>query len=150
MTRPEVVGKNTLPLYRNCFDMSIKCPTTRWNDNSQKKVKRYTWRNLLLMWSKRVEMNLNLLKPYLTGSIPRYPLRSHTLLCIENYLFIIVIWPILNEDLEFIYQSDCSDRKYVYSSPSEYTIQIKIYINVMQSALFLVIKMWRKVHCFWL
>ena len=33
--RPEVVGKNPLPLCRNYFDMNIKCPTTRWNSNYQ-------------------------------------------------------------------------------------------------------------------
>ena len=44
-----------------------------------------------------------------TGSSPRCPLRSHSLVCIENHLFIIGIGPILNKELEFIYRSDCSD-----------------------------------------
>ena len=49
----------------------------------------------------------------MTGSSPRCPLRSHSLVCIENHLFIVGIGPILNKELEFIYQSDRSDRTYV-------------------------------------
>ena len=33
LTRPKVVGKNPLPLCRNCFDMNIKCPNTRGRGN---------------------------------------------------------------------------------------------------------------------
>ena len=36
LTRPEIVGKSPLPLFRNCFGMNIKCPTTMWRVNSQK------------------------------------------------------------------------------------------------------------------
>ena len=52
---------------------------------------------------------------YMTGSSPRCPLRSHSLVCIKNQLFIVGIGPILNKELEFTYLSDRSDRKYVYS-----------------------------------
>ena len=52
---------------------------------------------------------------YMTGSSPRCPLRSHSLVCIENQLFIVGIGPIINKELEFTYLSDRSDRKYVYS-----------------------------------
>ena len=33
-----------------------------------------------------------------TGSRPRFPLRSHSMVCTENHLFIVVIRPILNRD----------------------------------------------------
>ena len=45
----------------------------------------------------------------LTGSISRCPLRSDSLVCIENHLYIVEIGPILNKELEFIFWSDCSD-----------------------------------------
>ena len=51
----------------------------------------------------------------MTGSSPRVPLQSHSLVCIENYLFIVVMGPILSKDIEFIYQSDRSDSTYVYT-----------------------------------
>ena len=44
-----------------------------------------------------------------TGSSPRCPLRSHSLVSIENHLFIVGIGPILNKEFKFIYQSDWSD-----------------------------------------
>ena len=50
-----------------------------------------------------------------TGSRPRCPLRYHSLVCIKNHLFIVGIEPNFNKDLEFIYQSDRSDRTCVYS-----------------------------------
>ena len=50
-----------------------------------------------------------------TGSSPRCPLQSHSLICIKNHLFIVGIGPILNKILGFIYWSDRSDRTYVYS-----------------------------------
>ena len=50
-----------------------------------------------------------------TGSSPRCPLLYHSLVCIENHLFIVGIGQILKKELEFIYQSDRSDRTYVYS-----------------------------------
>ena len=58
-----------------------------------------------------------------TGSSPRYPLRSHSLVCTKNHLFIVGIGPIYNKELEFIYRSDRSDRTCVYSQVSEYTIR---------------------------
>ena len=48
---------------------------------------------------------------------------------IENHLFIVGIGPILNKELEFIYWSDRSDRTYVYSKVSEYTITSILYIK---------------------
>ena len=42
MTRPEVVGKNPLPLFRNCFDMNIKCPTMKWRGNYQHNIYKQT------------------------------------------------------------------------------------------------------------
>ena len=35
LTRPEIVGKNPLPLCRNFFYMNIKLPDTRWRGNPQ-------------------------------------------------------------------------------------------------------------------
>ena len=52
---------------------------------------------------------------HMTCSSPRYPLRSHSLVCIENHLFIVGIGPILNKELGFIFRSDRSDRTCVYS-----------------------------------
>ena len=46
---------------------------------------------------------------------PRFPLQSHSLVCIKNNLFIVGIGPILSKKLGFIYRSDCSDRTFVYS-----------------------------------
>ena len=51
----------------------------------------------------------------MTCSSQRCPLRSHSLVCIENHLFILGIGPILNKELEFIFRSDRSDRTCVYS-----------------------------------
>ena len=39
MRRPEVAGKNPLPLFRYCFDINIQCPTTKWQGNIQQKQK---------------------------------------------------------------------------------------------------------------
>ena len=67
----------------------------------------------------------------MTWSRPRCPLRSHSLVCIENNLFNVGIGPILNKELEFIFRSDHSDRSdrtYVYSYVSEYRIRMVIYI----------------------
>ena len=50
-----------------------------------------------------------------TGSSPRYPLQYHSLECMENYLFIVVIGPIISKELKFSYQYDRSERTYVYS-----------------------------------
>ena len=50
-----------------------------------------------------------------TCSSRRCPLRSHSLVCIGNHLFIVGIVPILNKELEFIFRSDRSDRTCVYS-----------------------------------
>ena len=49
------------------------------------------------------------------------PLQSHSMVCIENHLFIVVIGQNLNKELGFIYQSYSSDCMYVYSKVSEYT-----------------------------
>ena len=46
----------------------------------------------------------------MTCSIPIFPLRSHSLVCIENHLFIVGIGTILNKELEFIFRSDRSDH----------------------------------------
>ena len=51
----------------------------------------------------------------MTCSSPRCPLPSHSLVCIENRLFIVGIGAILNKDLEFIFLSDRYDRTCVYS-----------------------------------
>ena len=48
---------------------------------------------------------------HVTCSIPRCPLRSHSLVCIENNLFVVGIGPILNKELELIFRSDRSDHK---------------------------------------
>ena len=50
-----------------------------------------------------------------TGSRPIFSLRSNSLVCIENHLFIVGIEPILNKELEFIFWSDRSNRTCVYS-----------------------------------
>ena len=44
-----------------------------------------------------------------TWSRPRSPLRSHSLLCIENNLFIVGVGKIINKELASIFRSDCSD-----------------------------------------
>ena len=56
----------------------------------------------------------------MTGSRLRCTIRYHSLVCIKNHLFIVGIGPNLNEELEFIYQSD---RAYVYTQVSDYTIR---------------------------
>ena len=58
---------------------------------------------------------LELLGAYWTCSSPRCPLRSHSLVCTENNLFIVGIGPILNKKIELIFRSDRSDRTYVYT-----------------------------------
>ena len=35
MTRPDIVGRNQLPLCKNRFYMNIKFPDTRWLGNAQ-------------------------------------------------------------------------------------------------------------------
>ena len=50
-----------------------------------------------------------------TGSIPRFPLRYYSLVCIKNHVFIVGIGPIFNNELEFIFLSDWSDCTCVYS-----------------------------------
>ena len=40
---------------------------------------------------------------YTTCSSPRCPLRSHSLVCIENHLFIVGIGPFLNKELKFYF-----------------------------------------------
>ena len=45
----------------------------------------------------------------MTGSSTRCTLRSHSLLYIENHLFIVGIVPILSKQPKFIYQYDRSD-----------------------------------------
>ena len=54
----------------------------------------------------------------LTGSSSRFHLRSHSLVYIKINLFTVRIGSILNKELEFIYQSDCSDRTCIYSEVS--------------------------------
>ena len=50
----------------------------------------------------------------LTWFSPRCPLSSHSLVCIENNLFIVGIGPFFNKELEFIFRCDRSDRTCVY------------------------------------
>ena len=51
----------------------------------------------------------------MTGSSPRCPLQSHSLVCIENHKFIVGIGQILNKKLEYIYRSNGSDCTHIYS-----------------------------------
>ena len=51
----------------------------------------------------------------MTYSSPRRDVRSHYLLCSQNYLLIVGIGPIPNKELELIFQSDCFDHTCVYS-----------------------------------
>ena len=51
---------------------------------------------------------------YKTCSRTRFPLRSHSLVCIKNHLFIVGIGTIINKELEFILRSDLSDCACVY------------------------------------
>ena len=53
-----------------------------------------------------------------TCSVLRCPLRSHSLVCTKNHLFIVGIVPTLNKEIEFIFLSDRSDRTCVYSQIS--------------------------------
>ena len=62
-----------------------------------------------------------MIQSLVTGSRQRCPLQSHSLVCIENYLIIVGIEPILNKELRFIYRYDRNDRTYVYSWVSVYT-----------------------------
>ena len=57
--------------------------------------------------------NLEML--FYTWSIPRYTLRYHSLVCVQNHLFIIEIRTILNKEFDLIFQSDRSDRTCVYN-----------------------------------
>ena len=50
-----------------------------------------------------------------TGSRPRCPLQSLSLVCIENNLFIVGLGPILIKELKFIHRSDFYDHTYTYS-----------------------------------
>ena len=50
-----------------------------------------------------------------TGSIPRCPLRYHSLVCFKNNLFIVGIGPIIKKELGFIFPSDRSVCTYVDS-----------------------------------
>ena len=54
----------------------------------------------------------------MTFPSPRCLLRSHSLVYVENRLFIVEIGPILNKALKFIFRSDHSDRTCVYSEVS--------------------------------
>ena len=76
---------------------------------------------------------------FMTWSSPRCHLRSYYLVCIEDHLFIVVIAPILNKKLEFIFRSDTSDRMCVYSWYKYYTKELN-YKNVTQTALFFAYK----------
>ena len=69
-----------------------------------------------------------------TWYIPGCPLRSHYQVCIKNHLFIVVIGPITNKELEFIFWYDCSNRTWVYRY-QYYMVNFR-YKNVTQSALF--------------
>ena len=62
-----------------------------------------------------VKLRTNQLVMSMTWSSPIFPLRSHSLVCIENHLLIVVIGPIINKELEFIFWSDCSDHTRVYT-----------------------------------
>ena len=52
---------------------------------------------------------------YLTCSIPRRAVCSHSLVCSKNHLLIVGIGKILNKELELIFRSDRSDRTCIYS-----------------------------------
>ena len=74
----------------------------------------------LICWYQRIIFEYDLattitIQPIMTGSSPRCPLRSHSLVCIKNHLFIVGIGKKINKELEFIFQYDRSDRTYVYS-----------------------------------
>ena len=58
---------------------------------------------VVVVYGCAVALNCSNTSPSNTGSIPRYPLWSHTLLCIENYLCIVLIIPIRNKELIFIF-----------------------------------------------
>ena len=62
---------------------------------------------------------INLIAP---GSIQTSYLQSHSLICIENNLYIVGIGPTLQKMYIYIYQSYRSDFMYMYSQVSEYTI----------------------------
>ena len=51
----------------------------------------------------------------MTWSSPRCPLHSHSLVCIKIHLFNVEIGPIINKELEFIFRSDRSDRRSVFT-----------------------------------
>ena len=51
---------------------------------------------------------------HMTCSSPRCTIRSHSLVCIKNHLFIVGIGTILNKELELIFRSDRSDHMCVY------------------------------------
>ena len=70
-----------------------------------------------------------------TCSSPRCPLRSHSLVCIENHLFIVGIGPILNKELELIFRSDRSDVRAFIVRYQCYSINY-ISINVTKNAVF--------------
>ena len=65
----------------------------------------YQYRHLV--WN-----SVQILITHMTGSSPICPLRSHSLVYIENHLFIVGIGQILDKEIEFIYRSD---HTYVYN-----------------------------------
>ena len=99
-----VGGKNSFSPHQfqgrvvRAFCVGQSCSRFRWRKIIQPKIAVATRWNII----------------NLTRSSPRCHLRSYSLICIKNHLFIVGIVPILNKELEFIYQYDCSDRTCVY------------------------------------
>ena len=75
-----------------------------------------------------------------TCSSPRCPLCSHSLVCIENHLFIVGIGPILNKELELIFRSDRSDRTCVYSRVSVLHDKLYLYQRNEKCIVFWILK----------
>ena len=65
------------------------------------------------------------------GSSPRRPLLPHTLVCIENYLFIVGIGPIRDEQLIFIFRFIPFVHTFYEDSYKYYNINIR-YTSVLE------------------
>ena len=64
---------------------------------------------------KSCNFSLKSIQLHMSGSSPICPLQSYYRVCIKNRLCIVGIRLLLNNGFEFIYQSDRSDRTYVFS-----------------------------------
>ena len=66
------------------------------------------------VWHLSTQVNNKFPADYIkTWSSPRFHLLSHSLVCIKNHLFIVVIGRIINKELEFIYQFYWSNHRVV-------------------------------------